>query len=117
MTPAERRRLVGILGRLSSDHDGERAAAGLLASRMLKSAGTTWEEILAAAVGLPATARTPLRQVDANVELALCLRHPSFLRQWERDFVLSLTGRRTISPKQRTILFNIASGLREQGKV
>ena len=28
LSPAELRKLVGILGRLGSDHDGERAAAG-----------------------------------------------------------------------------------------
>ena len=39
LAPAEVRRLVGILGRLGSDHNGERAVAGLLASRMLRAAG------------------------------------------------------------------------------
>ena len=32
LTPADRARLAGILGRLGSEFDGERAAAGLLAS-------------------------------------------------------------------------------------
>ena len=36
LTSAERTRLVAILGRLGSEFQGERAAAGLLASRMLR---------------------------------------------------------------------------------
>lgn len=46
MTPELRRRLIGCLGMLASSHDGERAAAGLLACRLLKSAGVTWDEVI-----------------------------------------------------------------------
>jgi hypothetical protein len=40
-------RLAKVLARLGSDHDGERAAAGLLASRMVREAGLTWDQLLA----------------------------------------------------------------------
>jgi hypothetical protein len=31
LTAGDRQRLIGVLGRLASDHDGERAAAALMA--------------------------------------------------------------------------------------
>ena len=40
LSPADRDRLVAILGMLGSAFDGERASAALLASRMLKAAGS-----------------------------------------------------------------------------
>lgn len=40
-------RLVGVLGMLGSDHDGERAAAGLKAHNMLAKRGLTWRGLLA----------------------------------------------------------------------
>ena len=39
-------RLVKVLGMLGSDHAGERAAAALQASRILKEAGLTWHDVL-----------------------------------------------------------------------
>jgi hypothetical protein len=46
LSPAVREKLVKICARLGSDHDGERAAAGLLASRMLASEGLAWEDVI-----------------------------------------------------------------------
>lgn len=34
-----------VLGMLGSNHDGERAAAALKASEMLKAAGKSWGEV------------------------------------------------------------------------
>ena len=47
MTPAERRRLAGILGMLGSEFAGERASAALQAEAFRKRHGMTWEEMLA----------------------------------------------------------------------
>jgi hypothetical protein len=41
-------RLVRILGMLGSEHEGERANAGLLGTRMLRAAGLTWGDVAAA---------------------------------------------------------------------
>lgn len=41
-----RKRLVRVLGMLGSDHAGERDAAALVATRMLKEAGLTWYDVL-----------------------------------------------------------------------
>lgn len=46
MNGAERTRLIGVLGMLGSDHVGERASAGLLATRLLKTAGLTWADVV-----------------------------------------------------------------------
>ena len=47
MTPAERRRLAGILGMLGSEFAGERASAALQAEAFRKRHAMTWEEMLA----------------------------------------------------------------------
>ena len=113
MTSAERRKLIGVLGRLGSDHDGERAAAGLLASRMLKSAGVTWDELLTAGAYFAAPRSSPS---GWRGDLAVCQRHRSFLRPWEQDFVGSVATRATLSQKQRFVLSEMADGLRARGK-
>ncbi len=46
MIDADRERLVRILGRLGSDHAGERAAAGLHAEAFRRKHRLTWEELL-----------------------------------------------------------------------
>ncbi len=113
MTPAERRRLIGVLGRLGSNHDGERAAAGLLADRMIRSAGLSWDlVVLVSAAPSPAPSTSPSWRTD----LQICQRHVSFLRPWEQTFVTGLAGRTSLSPKQRTILSEIADALRAGGR-
>lgn len=48
MTDQERRRLAAILGRLGSDHAGERAAAAYQVEAFRKKQGLTWEKLLEA---------------------------------------------------------------------
>ena len=45
MTPRERARLSGILARLASPYNGERAAAGLLASAFVAKRGLAWADL------------------------------------------------------------------------
>jgi len=47
LEPATAARLAKILGLLGSDHDGERAAAGLKADQLLRESGLTWRDIIA----------------------------------------------------------------------
>ena len=47
MTPRERTRLSSILARLASPYDGERAAAGLLASAFVAKHGLAWADLTA----------------------------------------------------------------------
>jgi hypothetical protein len=45
LSPRERSRLAGILSRLSSSFDGERAAAGLLATAFVTKHNLTWSDL------------------------------------------------------------------------
>ena len=45
LTPREKARLSGILARLASPYDGERAAAGLLASAFVAKHGLAWADL------------------------------------------------------------------------
>jgi hypothetical protein len=64
MTPAERKKLIRILGLLGSDHAGERAAAALKAHKLVEAAGLDWSMLLT-----PATTRTVVRRVrDADAD-------------------------------------------------
>lgn len=47
LTPRERAKLAAILARLASPHDGERAAAGLLASAFVAKHGLAWADLIA----------------------------------------------------------------------
>ena len=56
LTPRDRARLSGILARLASPYDGERAAAGLLASAFIAKHGLAWTDLTAT---LQPAARAP----------------------------------------------------------
>ena len=45
LTPRERARLSSILSRLASPYEGERAAAGLLASAFVTKRGLAWADL------------------------------------------------------------------------
>jgi hypothetical protein len=113
LAPADRVRLVNILGMLGSEHDGERASAGLLASRMLRDRGLQWIDLIG----------TPKRQIGVppsygatwRADLTLAQRHVSFTRPWERTFIASVSQRHSLTPKQRLVLREIAAALRQRG--
>jgi hypothetical protein len=104
LTAADRARLVAVLGRLGSEHVGERAAAGLLASRMLHDKGLGWDEVLAPSA--PAVEDTWRQQA---IEAA---RYPGLLTPWEREFVRRLVAFPKISPKQAVTLARIVAKVR-----
>lgn len=111
LDPTSRAKLVGILGMLGSDFDGERAVAALLASRLLKSHGLTWDDLIPPAVGFVAEQSDR----DDQPDLTLCLRHIRLLTDWEAGFIRSITSRRRLSPKQSDVLHRIAGTLRARG--
>src|SRR4051794_32144841 len=47
LTEQDARMLAKILGRLGSDFDGERATAGAIASRFIRSRKLSWDDVLA----------------------------------------------------------------------
>lgn len=120
MNPTVRRKLVGILGLLSSDHAGERAAAGLLATRLLRTAGITWSDVIpeksdqAGPASVPSRSRSSL--IDWLADLAVCQRNIAALSAWEQNFVRCLAAITTPSRKQRASMREIADGLRARGR-
>jgi hypothetical protein len=101
LTPADRARLAAILGRLGSDFDGERAAAGLLASRFMRDHGLTWPAVLAA----PAPATPPPPATDWRRRATWCAEAVELLSPWEAAFLASLGGRtKPPTEKQAAVL-------------
>jgi hypothetical protein len=103
-----RDRLAAVLARLESPFDGERAAAGLIASKMVREAGMTWSDLLAASrtADRPVCdrrTRSPWREMLAN-----CRKRPDLLTKWERRFVASIDGQARLSRKQWAILASLA---------
>jgi hypothetical protein len=110
---ATRRRFIGVLSRLESSFDGERAAAGLLATRILREAGLTWDQIISPAA--PMQERQPLPQANWRRDLEFCQSHRAELTQWESVFCCSLARRRSVTRKQEEMLARIAGDLRARG--
>jgi hypothetical protein len=101
LTPADRAKLAAILGRLGSDFDGERAAAGLLAARFVREHGLTWPAVLAA----PAPATPPPPVTDWRRRAAWCAERAELLSPWEQGFLTNLGQRqKPLTVKQATVL-------------
>jgi hypothetical protein len=101
----ELKRLIKILGLLGSTHAGERAAASLKATELLRSINLTWADVINPKPHkppLPYTApsglRTDLDFLHANLDL---------LTDSERKFVFSLGRFRRLSPKQGAVVDQI----------
>lgn len=112
----DRRRLAGVLARLSSDHAGEREAAALLASRIVRDRDMTWLDVLQA--GSPtqkAGAANPHHNAASGSDLALSLRHLGQLNGWEQQFVRSMATVMRRTPGQARKLAEIADALRKNG--
>ena len=123
LTSAERAKLVKVLGLLSSSHDGERAAAGFTASRMLRDRGLDWDSLIAPAAlassQRPAAARTPrppMRPASAwSDEIRFLLRHLDRLNGWEVSFLRSTSTRTRLTSKQGEVLVRLHQRLVSEG--
>jgi hypothetical protein len=113
LTPTERKRLADLLGRLGSDHPGERDNAGVMAHRLIKTRGLTWPEILDPAP--PVERSLPEVGTWQSTFLELQKRSGS-LRTWERKFVADLLKFQRISTKQRYVLSEIAERVLRSGR-
>ena len=115
----DRRKLVGILSRLASDFDGERAAAGLLATRLLRARGLQWDEVIGIALPPPRRdpwAGTPPPPFPWRMQAAGCRARPDLLSAREMEFLDSLqrwTG--ALTGKQSAWLARIAAKVRAAG--
>jgi hypothetical protein len=114
---ASRPKLAGILGMLGSEHDGEVLAAARMAERLRREMGATWHDLIACPPE-PETSRRsdpprPSRPQAPHwrATVARCRARPDRLSDFERRFLASLAGFRTLSPKQATVLVGIAERL------
>ncbi|APT48395.1 hypothetical protein BSA145_21245 (plasmid) [Bacillus safensis] len=109
LSPTQRAKLVKICGRLGSNHDGERAAAALLASRLLTEAGLDWEQVLSASAIEPFQAATEDRNFMAEMRAARERaarnpwgrpgQHPDLRFLWENSDYLTGDERVALSQK------------------
>jgi hypothetical protein len=121
LNAADRQRLAAILGRLGSDHAGERDAAALTATRFLRTRDLQWSDV----IGAPAL---PPRQQPASLVLVdwparwrgavqLCLTAVG-LTEWQREFLHTIaTYAHRPSSRQLEILKAIAEHVLGAGGV
>ncbi len=112
-------RLAKILGRLGSEFDGERAAAGVMATRFLKERHLTWTELLeppapaSVAPTCPCCRPSPEFGWRRLADLCLQIGHElDLLSEWEAGFLGTLR-RRGYPPtaKQAAVLCRIPTSL------
>ena len=119
MKEEEAHRLAKLCGMLGSDHDGERASAAHLATKLLKSHDLTWHDVISKAFLVPygdrrdrrgGDSRSPHWSTEPRTEAEWChaIREHcwAFLNSWEQDFLSSVIKRSRwpLSEKQRAIL-------------
>jgi hypothetical protein len=109
LSEQDRERLAKLLGLLSSDHAGERASAGLMAWKFIKSRDLTWFEVLQPV--LPVAAERPSGPTSGNWRqvVAHCQRYGAdlgLLTTWEEDFLASLAGRRFAPTAKQLAVLN-----------
>lgn len=108
------RKLLAVLDRLGSNHDGERAAAGLIAHRMASGLGG-WGALLSPPAEYGRSPIKPMDPVAAHQRRArVMLTRTDLLSQWEQGFVRSVSTQRTLSPAQRDKLNAIYLAQREK---
>ena len=107
---------------LGSEHDGERAAAALMATKLLKSHDTTWHDfIMGVTVFVQKAEQKRTRddtrgshwsegpRTDAEWLRALKTHCWDLLSEWERTFVADVLQRNRwpLTPKQREVLLKL----------
>lgn len=121
LTSQERERLTRLLGMFGSDFDGEVLNAARAAQKLVKSKGETWETILSATTHSQTNDHQPRRQKESHreytgaahaSEVDACMRRANFCTSWEREFLVSIKDRWSLSEKQRSILDRIKEKLK-----
>lgn len=109
-------KLSKIAGLLSSDHDGEIAAAGRAGTRLLRQAGLTWADVFAPEAPSRPEARPAGPPPSAHAGVAAwALRFPERLTPWECRFLRDVGRRQRLTPKQAAVFRDILDRLRAGG--
>jgi hypothetical protein len=106
------RLLARVLGMLGSDHDGEVAAAGRAAAKLVRDAGISWDAVLDPPVMRLAPPPSALR-INPSEVIHAALRRPERLSPWETDFAHSIAerGTRHLSERQLGVVRQLADKL------
>jgi antibiotic biosynthesis monooxygenase (ABM) superfamily enzyme len=115
LSATDRDRLLKVLRLLGSDQIGERSAAAMMASRMVRDRGLDWEALLQPVGGL--AYRSPTAQStrapatnDArrwHRQIFFLLDREESLTAWEVSFVRSAAVRGRLTPRQVEVLVQI----------
>jgi hypothetical protein len=106
MTPADRKRLIAILGMLGSDQPGERAAAGLKAEELRKKLDLSWEQIIGEKSD--EKPRSGGRRTDWEDKIEECAKHMDMLSEWEQGFVENMMMWDGVpTPRQKAVIDRI----------
>lgn len=118
LSPAERNKLIGILGMLGSEFRDEVATAGSMATNLVRKHGLTWDDVVPPALTssrqIP-QGRRPTGEAAAGIDMRFCQRHLDKLNTWEREFIQSLSRRCKFTDGRIAKLKQIAAGLRMRG--
>jgi hypothetical protein len=106
-------RLCKLLGLCGSSHAGERAAAGLKASELLKSHNLTWRQVIAAPAMVPAAPEPPRRtEPDWRTMTMFCFARREQLCERDRTFVEGMFSQQGApSERQRSWLLDVVARL------
>ena len=110
LSPEVADRLAKLLGMLGSDHAGERAAAGLKATALLKREGLRWLDVIQPST--PAAVGSESERADWRTMAHECAARPGLLSDREFSFVRSMTGWHNPSRKQIDWLISIHARIR-----
>jgi hypothetical protein len=122
LTSQEYERLTRLLGMFGSDFDGEVLNAARAAQKLVKSKGETWETVLRTASTQSYTNGHEQRRPKESTneykgaphasEVDACMGRANFCTPWEREFLVSIKDRWSLSEKQRGILDRIKEKLK-----
>ena len=120
LTSSEIRRLIALLGLLGSDHHGERANAGALATRILRTKGLQWADLICPAIAFtPPPLPEPERPYAWRKQALRCMGDADRLTVWEREFLASILDRgrqRLPTARQLEVLDAISANLIRRGR-
>ena len=105
-------RLAAVCGMFNSGFVGERAAAAALADRIVRGNGLRWNDVI-----VPAVVPAPIGGNSTSVaeQIARALRS-TVINSWEHEFLISISGRQHLTPKQENKLAQIHQKVRAYEK-
>jgi hypothetical protein len=115
LTPADRVRLVKLLGMIGSSHDNEALNAARLADRLVRDRGARWSDVLDAPVLDGAVLLQDFLTNWKAIAHACVLNGAGVLSDWELNFCRSLADFARPTAKQLAVLRRLVVKLDAEG--